>query len=139
MQVPGEPKRARRGKGALVDVLIVAGGLALTALILYLTLGRAVSRQMPAIRLEMSGRGVPAQAVVVQTRDNRVLLNGRPEIEFLLEVRPERSSPFQAKVFKDVPFSDIHKCAPGTVLKVLYDPLDPKVVAIIDFEPRNDK
>jgi hypothetical protein len=116
-----------------VDALIVCGGVLLTILIIYLTVGRATGRQWGAIKLRNSGRGVPAEAVVVETKDTGTLLNNRPEIKFVLEVRPEKLAPYRAELFQDVDFSSMHKCKPGTVVRVIYDPEDPNVVALVEF------
>lgn len=116
-----------------MEVIVVLSVLAVTAVFLYLTVGRAAGRQWGAVKLRNSGRGVPAEAVVVETKDTGTLLNNRPEIKFVLEVRPEKLAPYRAELFQDVDYSSMHKCKPGTVVKVIYDPDDPNVVALVDF------
>ena len=70
---------------------------------------------------------------MVETKDTGNILNNRPEIKFVLEVKSERLAPYRVEVFEDVDYSSMHKCKPGTVVKVIYDPDDPNVVALVDF------
>jgi hypothetical protein len=122
-----------RGKGVSSKMWVTIGVIALAALVLYLTFGRALGRQWGSLRLEASGRGVRAEAVVVEARKAGAIINEEHEIEFTIEVRPSVGAPYRARVFKTVPPTALYNCEPGRVLKVLYDPKDPRVVAILGF------
>lgn len=121
------------GKRRRMVVLIVIVILAMIGILLAFAhqVGEG-STQTPR-KLELSGRGVRAEAVVIDARQEGASVSVQPEVEFTLEVRPANGPPYRAKAFKSVSIAQAYRCKPGTVLEVLYDPENPSIVAIQGF------
>ncbi len=84
-----------------------------------------------ALTKELLEKGIPAAAIVLQIRDTGVTINENPQVEFLLEVRPEGRAPYQAQTTALVSRLSVPKYQPGAVVKVLFDPQDPSRVALV--------
>ena len=78
--------------------------------------------------------GVPAEATVVQIWDTGVTVNNDPVVGFLLDVKPENQSAFQAKTKALVSRLAVPRVQPGARLRVFYDPRDTTRVAIDRIE-----
>jgi hypothetical protein len=75
--------------------------------------------------------GKPAKAAILNTWDMGILVNGdNPAKTFLLEVRPEGESAFQAQTVAVIMGSSVPKYMPGREVFVKYDPADKARVAI---------
>jgi len=74
--------------------------------------------------------GEAAQATILQLRDTGTTLNGNPQIEVLLEVRPANRSAYQAQTRCYVSRLRIPQVQPGAVVNVKIDPQNPANVAL---------
>jgi hypothetical protein len=78
--------------------------------------------------------GVTASARVLEVRDSGVSVNDNPQVELLLEVTPKDRAPFQARARKLVPRLNAGLVQPGISAQVIFDPLNPDKVRIVDLD-----
>lgn len=86
------------------------------------------------IAADIRANGVPATATVLEIWETGVRVNYNPVVGFLLEVHAEGMEPYQAEAKALISILDIPQIQPGAVLKVKYDPVDPKRVALDIWE-----
>lgn len=75
--------------------------------------------------------GVQAEATILEVKETGMTVNEiYPVIKLVLEVRPPEGQPFQVETKELINRFDIPTYQPGAVLPVLYDPRNPKKVAV---------
>jgi hypothetical protein len=75
--------------------------------------------------------GVQAPAVIVDLVDTGNRSNSNPEVELILEVRPEHGKPFPATATKVLTPVALQKHGPGTEVIVMYDPEEPERAVLL--------
>lgn len=76
--------------------------------------------------------GVEATASVVQVAETGKLVNYKPEVRIVLDVKPDQGKPFQAETRMVLSSVDAVKYQPGKSVQVRYDPAHPSTVAIVE-------
>lgn len=79
---------------------------------------------------DLQKRGVTAEAAILKVWDTGMTVNDDPVVGLLLEVRPESAEAYQAETKALISRIDVPQFQPGQVIPVVYDPNDPKQVAI---------
>lgn len=74
--------------------------------------------------------GVPAEATVLRIWDTGVTVNEDPVVGFLLDVKPANQPSFQAETKSLISRLAVPRVQPGARLSVMYDPKDPRRVAL---------
>lgn len=116
--VPGE---ARWG------LIITGATLSFVGVVMFI-IGRKVGRFL-GVSPRLLSRGVPATAVVEQTRQTGVIFNTAPVLGFRLKVTHEARD-YPAEVQQAVPRRLVGAVLPGSSVAVRVDPADPTQVAI---------
>lgn len=106
-------------------VLVVAGAVALAVFCFWFFFHREY-RHARILR-----SGLPARASILEVRSTGVTINEvYPEIELLLEVRPEGSEPYQVRTTCLMDQVDMASFRPGDVIDVTVDAKDKHKVAV---------
>lgn len=79
---------------------------------------------------ELQKHGVEAEATIVKVWDTGMTVNEDPVVGLLLEVRPSGGDSYQAETKALISRIDVPQFQPGNVVPVVYDPKDPKQVAV---------
>ena len=75
--------------------------------------------------------GVQAEATILEVKETGMTVNEiYPVIKLVLEVRPPEGEPYQVETKESINRFDIPTFQPGAVLPVLFDPKNPKKVAV---------
>ncbi len=75
--------------------------------------------------------GVQAEATIVEVKETGMTVNEiYPVVKLVLEVRPPEGQPFRVETKELINRFEIPTFQPGAVLPVLYDPKNPKKVAV---------
>ena len=82
------------------------------------------------VAAEIRANGLPATATVIKIWETSVRVNHNPVVGFLLEVHAEGMQPYKAETKALISILMIPQIQPGAVLKVKYDPEDPRRVAL---------
>ncbi len=82
------------------------------------------------VAAEIRANGLPARATVLKIWETGTRVNDNPVVGFLLEVHAEGMEPYQAETKALISILQIPQIQPGAVLKIKYDPKDPKRVAL---------
>ena len=83
---------------------------------------------------KIRANGLPATATVIKIWETGVRVNHNPVVGFLLEVQAEGMKPYKAETKALISILIIPQIQPGAVLKVKYDPEDPRRVALDIWE-----
>lgn len=94
--------------------------------------GCAIADRMSGVSRtrDLQKRGVTAEAAILKVWDTGMTVNDDPVVGLLLEVRPTSADPYQAETKALISRIDVPQFQPGHVIPVVYDPNDPKQVAI---------
>ncbi len=82
------------------------------------------------VAADIRTNGLPATATVLKIWETGVRVNHNPVVGFLLEIHAEGLLPYEAQTKALISILMIPQIQPGAVLKVKYDPDDPKRVAL---------
>jgi hypothetical protein len=82
------------------------------------------------VAAEIRANGLPATAKIVRIWETGVRVNHNPVVGFLLEVHAEGMEPYEAETKALISILMIPQIQPGAVLKVKYDPKDPRRIAL---------
>ncbi len=72
-------------------------------------------------------KGLPAGAVILETRDTGTRINDSPIVRFTLEVHTPDGQVFQAETERLIPLLSLPQIQPGTTVPVKYNPANRKV------------
>jgi hypothetical protein len=116
---------------AVITVVSVVGGLAVTGIVLFYVF-RVIGglRQQAAVSQAILMNGVPATAKVLQLMDTGTTVNDNPMARLLLEVQMQYQAPYHAQVQMLVPRLKLGQIQPGMNVMVKVDPRDPSKVAV---------
>lgn len=105
--------------------------LRLAAIALLLS-GCAIANHMDGVSKarDLQKRGVAAEATILKVWDSGMTVNDDPVVNLLLEVRPAGGNQYEAQTKALISRIDVPQFQPGNVIPVVYDPNDPKQVAI---------
>ncbi|MBI5815610.1 MAG: hypothetical protein HZB29_08375 [Nitrospinae bacterium] len=126
-------------------VLVIGGGVALLALLLALWIPflrfliRLISKSYGlAPNEDLLKNGNPGEATILQVAETGTYINRNPQIEMLLDVRPQSGSPYQMTLRKVVGIVNIPQFQPGAVypVKIARDNLGNLEFDIWDLERR---
>jgi len=99
------------------------------ALSLGISFGPGLLRDMRETRI--TENGVRAQAVIVDLVDTGNRYNSNPEVQVILEVRPDDGKPFRASATKVLTPVALQRYGPGTEVLVMYDPGEPERAVLL--------
>jgi len=133
--------RARRGAGkkvsppvriatSLLGLFVVIG---FPALMIVSIVGRG--QQNERLREELAERGTAATATITGVQETGTVINREPEIRVLLNIEPEDGPAFSSQATWAFTVSDIQSYRVGTRVRVLFDPQEPGVVAVVGVAP----
>lgn len=77
--------------------------------------------------------GIEADAVLREVHDTWNRAGEDPQYEFVMEVRPKNSGPFEARFRRIIPSGLVPNFQLGRTFRVLYDPKDPSQVSFLYF------
>lgn len=80
----------------------------------------------------VSTKGLPAQATILEISDTGTTINNDPVVRMLLEVRTPGGVPFQAEAERLISRLKIPQFQPGAVVQVKYDPASGEVAVLDD-------
>ncbi len=99
------------------------------ALTFGVSFGPELLKDLREKRIRQSG--VQAPAVVVDLVDTGNRSNSNPEVQVILEVRPEGGKPFRASATKVLTPVALLTFGPGTEVLVAYDPDEPESAVLL--------
>ena len=104
----------------------------LLAAIVLVFFGCAIANHMDGVSKarDLQKRGVTADATILKVWDTGITVNNDPVVNLLLEVRPASGNQYEAQTKALISRIDVPQFQPGNVIPVVYDPNDPKQVAI---------
>ena len=82
---------------------------------------------------DLKASGEPAQATIIRIWDTGSSINDNPVVGFLLEVRPQNQSPYQAETKSLIPRISVSQFQPGAIVPVKIDPQNKARVALDIF------
>ncbi len=122
------------GLAGLVAVFIVkpiAGAFCIVVFVplIYFSLRAAFGSMIR--QEELKEKGVQAEATILEVKETGVTVNQNyPLARLTLEVRPLQGEPFTVTMRQLINRFDIPSIQPGAVVSVLYDPKNPKKIAL---------
>ena len=96
----------------------------------------AVANKMSGVSQakELHATGNPAQAEILKIWDTGMTVNEDPVVGFLLKVRSEGKSDYEAETKIRIPRLQVSQYQPGAVVDVRVDPADPQRVSLDIYE-----
>jgi hypothetical protein len=131
MHLPGLARSAY-GKAEMEPYVAIIATVVVTMSLIAMGFAFRREYQQPRdLERALAETGVPTEAMILEARDTGGRLNEVPKLAFVLEVRPEGRAPYKATAVKYISILLLHKCQPGSAVKVLVDPNDQSRVAIV--------
>lgn len=104
----------------------------LLLIVAVLVSGCAIVNRMDGVAKakDLQKHGLEAEATIVRVWDTGMTVNEDPVVGLLLDVRVPGSESYQAETKALISRIDVPQFQPGNTIPVVYDPKDPKQVAI---------
>ncbi len=112
----------------LVGFIVLIAGVGIEVTVFRIFLGPNVRQK------RLLANGLAAKAKIIDISDTGVTVNQNPMVKFLLEVQPADGKPFQVTVKSIISRLDVPQFQPGVEVPVVYNPKNPKEVAIGEKE-----
>ena len=113
----------------LITTLIIAASLALSYVVLRLTLFPLL--QINSMKKRLMREGVEAEAILLNMEQTGQFVNNQPQIKLQVQVHPTIGRNFVSEIREVLSMIDVSQLRIGSTLKVKYNPSNTKEVMVL--------